>query len=163
MSLTRTSVVAALLLNAACAASTLPDSFDDELPSTGRVEVTTVASFDPGSTDSPRSRLAVRSAALWDSVAPSLYRDAPASSVFDFNRETVVVARMGSQSSSGYSIAVTGAAVAGGELVVEVQETVPGRGCGNLTVITSPVVVARVARAGLPVRFVERRTERTCG
>jgi hypothetical protein len=154
-------LAAASALLAACSGISITGS---DLPEGERVAVTALARPDhPGSGFSSRARRVIQSTAGWDSVATLLFHSSPPpASSFDFGSETVVVAAMGGRPTGGFSIAVDGAVVSGAELVVGVVERSPGRSCTLTQAPTAPVAVARVARAGLPVRFVERKEVYDC-
>ncbi|HET7752308.1 MAG TPA: protease complex subunit PrcB family protein [Anaeromyxobacteraceae bacterium] len=82
---------------------------------------------------------------------------APPVPPIDFTHEMLVLAAVGARGSSGYSVAIEGAAVrSDGALHVNVVEYRPGRGCAVATVITYPVAVARVSRVDVPVAFHDR-------
>ncbi|HEX6939025.1 MAG TPA: protease complex subunit PrcB family protein [Longimicrobiales bacterium] len=86
----------------------------------------------------------------------------PALPAVDFDRETVLVAAMGRQPTGGYAIEIEQVYRAPDEVVAVVAETRPGEGCMTAQAITAPVFVARIERAGLPIRFVETERVQDC-
>ena len=75
----------------------------------------------------------------------------------------ILVAAAGQKPSSGYAMTITSAVEAKGEVTVSVDAMSPGSKCVGLTVMTSPVDLARVTRRDGPVRFnVARRTRDCC-
>ena len=73
----------------------------------------------------------------------------------DFGKDVVLVVAFGTKPSSGYSIEITRVEKSAGEIRVVVRRTVPPKGSAQLTVITYPFVVARMAKPDCKVVFVE--------
>jgi protease stability complex PrcB-like protein len=71
----------------------------------------------------------------------------------DFASEMVLVAALGSRPSSGYEIVFTGASEAGDVVTIEVESRSPGPRCVTLTVVTSPIDLARIPRRNGAIVF----------
>ena len=87
----------------------------------------------------------------------------PALPDVDFTSEMVVVAALGTRPSSGYDVVFTSASEAGEIVTVEVESRAPGAGCVTLTVITSPVDLARIPRRNGAITFRTTPKVTTCG
>lgn len=98
---------------------------------------------------------------LWNSIHANV-SPAPALPAVDFTREMILVAAAGQKPSSGYAMTITSAVEANGEVTVSVDAMSPGSKCVGLTVMTSPVDLARVTRRDGPVRFNVARRTRDC-
>ncbi len=90
---------------------------------------------------------------LW-AAAHSGQLQQPALPEFFPERETVVAIFLGTRSTGGYAVAVTGVVEERGELYVDVQLTEPGRGDITTQVITSPWTVVKVLRSGYQVAWI---------
>lgn len=101
--------------------------------------------------DSPRQAVARTEAewtALWkqhagDSVPPAV----------DFGARTVVAVFLGSRSSAGYSVEITGTRQQGGALIVEWRERRPDPGDVTAQVMTAPAHLASIPRFAGEIRF----------
>ena len=80
----------------------------------------------------------------------------------DFSESMVVAASMGSQSTGGHSIEITGVYWAEGRLYTVVRETTPGSSCLVTTGVTAPVTAVRVPRMGGEAVFVEEELVHEC-
>lgn len=112
-----------------------------------------------------RERLAISSQEQWAPLRLRLGQRNPPREALpdpDFGQEQLLVAAMGSQPSSGYSIRITGVWRSEGVRYVSVQEVSP-RGCVVLTELTQPVDAVLVPRSDEPVRFLELPTIFPCG
>jgi len=98
---------------------------------------------------------------LWNSIHANM-SPAPPIPAVDFTKEMILVAAAGQKPSSGYTMAITSAVEANGEVTVSVDAMSPGSKCVGLTVMTSPVDLARVTRRDGPVRFNVARRTRDC-
>jgi hypothetical protein len=99
--------------------------------------------------------------ALWDKIYAN-QSPAPPLPEVDFTKEMIVVAAAGQKPSSGYAMTVSSAVEANGEVTVSIDAVSPGAKCIGLTVITSPLDLARVTRRDSPVRFNVTRRTRDC-
>ncbi len=88
---------------------------------------------------------------LWE--LPSSRIDKPEIPEIDFSRNMLLVAAMGEQPTSGYSIEITGAELKDDEWVFSVREAKPGESCMNLMVITTPHHMAVVPKSNKDVKF----------
>ncbi|MDQ6871822.1 MAG: protease complex subunit PrcB family protein [Gemmatimonadota bacterium] len=113
------------------------------------------------------TRLVVRDAVTWQAVWRQIYlRESPVPSLpaIDFSQEMIVVAALGSHSTGGYSILLTGASEAASDgIVVSVNSVSPGSNCGVTEAFTQPVDVARLPLRIGPVSFVEQSHVSNCG
>lgn len=108
-----------------------------------------------GGYDQPQT-LVVHDRDTWIRIWAELNRritPVPAMPEIDFASEMVVVAALGNQPSSGFDIVFTGATEADGVVTVEVESRSPGPTCVTLTVITSPLDLARIPRRNGAVVF----------
>jgi len=80
----------------------------------------------------------------------------------DFEHERVIVAALGARASGGYGIEVKSAVVEGGELVVEVTSTSPGRDCVVTLATTQPVDMVKVRLRAGAARFREQSLVKDC-
>lgn len=109
--------------------------------------------------------LVVRDAAAWSALWQRIHAGQlpiPSLPEVDFSREVIVSAAMGTQSSGGYNILLTGASEDARGVEIRVLESSPGAGCGTTTALTQPVDLARMARQDVPIRFVASRQVREC-
>lgn len=106
--------------------------------------------------DEPRQVVA-RTAAEWAILWRQHAGEQPLPKV-DFGTRTVVAVFLGTRSSAGYSVEVTGVRQAGGVLIVEWQERRPEQGQVSAQVLTSPGIIATVPKFAGEIRFekVER-------
>ncbi|HEX8391637.1 MAG TPA: protease complex subunit PrcB family protein [Longimicrobium sp.] len=163
MNTLRTLAVGAVVLAAACTSSPSAVPSRTEIPAGTPValaELGGYSRFQSGIGET--SRMVVAGDSAWNSVTGRIYGQGAARPSIDFTTETVIVAAMGSRPTGGYGITVERAVRTEGEIVVEVVETSPGRGCMTTQALTAPVHAVRIARQTLPIRFVERKTVREC-
>jgi PrcB C-terminal len=106
--------------------------------------------------DEPQQAVA-RSAAEWASLWRQHAGDKAPPAV-DFGSRTVVAVFLGSRSSAGFAVDITAVREAGGALIVEWQERRPEKGQVSAQVLTSPAVIATVAKFAGEIKFekVER-------
>jgi hypothetical protein len=96
--------------------------------------------------------------AYLDQAMPELHERQPLSSP-DFDNDMVLALSAGQRPSSGYGIRINGISSEDGTLVVSVTETVPGKNCMLLTVLTWPYHYVQVT-GGVAGHNVElERTE----
>jgi protease stability complex PrcB-like protein len=97
-------------------------------------------------------QVVVRTAAEWDALwrQHSPDRDQPR---VDFSREMAVGVFLGSRTTAGFDVAIVGAEMEGGSLVVRFRETRPPTGSVTAQVITSPYHLAAVPRQSGTVKF----------
>lgn len=77
----------------------------------------------------------------------------PALPEVDFTKEMALVAAIGSRPSSGFEVVFTGATEAGDVVTIDVESRSPGPGCVTLTVVTTPVDLARIPRRNGAIVF----------
>jgi hypothetical protein len=104
----------------------------------------------------------LRDRAAWQAAWQRLHNGLAAEPLpaVDFARDLVVLVALGERNSGGTTLRVDEVVQVGADTVVRYTVTEPGPGCMTAQVITSPVEVVRVPRAGGAVRF-ERRTRVT--
>ena len=90
-------------------------------------------------------------------VAPARRRPAAAPKI-DFTKRTVVAVFLGSRSSAGYAVEVTGTKPAGKTLIVEWSEQTPKPGNVSAQVITSPSHLVSIPKFEGEITF--RKVER---
>jgi hypothetical protein len=88
---------------------------------------------------------------------------APPTPEIDFSSDMVILVASGSHNSSGYDVMLTSALKADDLVTVRALERSPAPNCGSLTVITSPVDVARMSRQDGRVVFEITPGVNTCG
>lgn len=112
-----------------------------------------------------RTRTVIRDSAswraFWDAFAGAR-APRPEPPDVDFERQIVVFAAMGRQSSAGYDIAIENVYEEDGALRVEVVETAPASGCLTAQVMTAPVTAVLVPARPGEITFIERRETRSC-
>lgn len=101
--------------------------------------------------DEPKQAVA-RTAAEWAALWRQHAGEQPPPKV-DLASRTVVAVFLGSRSSAGYSVEITGIRQAGGALIVEWQERRPEPGQVAAQVLTSPGVIATVPKFAGEIRF----------
>lgn len=106
--------------------------------------------------DEPRQVVA-RTAAEWATLWRQHAGEQPLPKV-DLGTRTVVAVFLGTRSSAGYAVEITGVRQAGGVLIVEWQERRPESGLVTAQVLTSPAVIATVPKFAGEIKFekVER-------
>jgi hypothetical protein len=105
--------------------------------------------------DEPATRV-LRNRDEWQSIWNQMYRrqnPIPALPDVDFSREMVVLTALGIRPSSGYDIQLTEASETDGLVTVRALARSPGSNCVTLTVITSPLDLARLPKRSGTVVF----------
>ena len=113
--------------------------------------VTIIAKDMMSQIDSPRLAVA-RTAADW----AKLWREHAGESrppQVDLNARTVVAVFLGTRSSAGYAVEITGTREVNGALVVRYEERRPGRDEISAQVMTSPAVIASIPKFTGEIRF----------
>ena len=100
--------------------------------------------------------------ALWESVTSTAVSPKPDLPAVNFATETLIVAALGICPAGGCAIEITGVYEKDGRLYAEVRETVPGKDCLLLQVVTYPLAIVRVEQTGMPVIFVMKRETKNC-
>lgn len=112
-----------------------------------------------------RRRLVIRAIedwhALWTELT-ILQVPQPDPPGIDFDRQMVIVATMGRQSTGGHLITIPAVHEHGGKLFVEVVEVSPGPGCVTTQALTAPVAAIRIEAREDPVTFIERSEQQSC-
>ena len=106
-------------------------------------------------------RLVIRNANAWAQFWAELgVGDRPS---IDFTKYLVVAVAAGQRSSGGYEISIQRVSQAGGDLTIEVLQTVPGPNCITTSALTQPVDVVAVPAVGAQSwSFLERQEVRGC-
>ena len=99
---------------------------------------------------------------VWNQIYARITALPPPIVEVDFSKEMVVLAALGTQPSSGFEVLFTSASEADGVVTVEVEARSPGPRCVTLTVITSPLDLARVPTRSGTVLFHTTPTVVTC-
>lgn len=157
--LSRTPVFVCAVIVSTCAQPSGPDPVEGEIP-TERLASEWTSGFEEA------DRRVIHNPIEWAIVWAKIYENRspkPPLPSINFSKEQVIVAALGSQPSSGYSISITGATRTVGSITVRVERRSPGSGCGGLTVITHPVDVVKMPRTVGPVVFEETAIVRNCG
>ena len=114
--------------------------------------MTTIARGGVSNISQPR-QVVIRTAGEWDTLwHEHAGPDAKAPEV-DFSREMVVGVFLGTRSTGGYAVEITGVDERGGAVVVHYTATTPERGMMLAQVITSPFHLVKVPRADGEVTF----------
>lgn len=71
----------------------------------------------------------------------------------DFGSRTVVAVFLGSRSSAGFAVEITGIRLVGNTTIVQWQERKPGRDEVSAQIMTSPAIVATIPKAAGEIRF----------
>jgi len=87
-------------------------------------------------------------AALW-----KLHAGGKAMPKIDLKARTVVAVFLGTRTSAGYSVEITGANRKNGTMIVEWQERRPAAGTVSAQVITSPAIIATIPKFAGEIRF----------
>jgi hypothetical protein len=109
--------------------------------------------------------LVLRDAGLWADTWSRVARQRqplPPVPFVDFGKETVILAAMGQESSSGYTVTIEEVRIVQDHLVVSVLEKSPASGCAVLAVETAPLVVIAVPNTRKQVLFVEHAERVHC-
>ncbi|HEX8514446.1 MAG TPA: protease complex subunit PrcB family protein [Allosphingosinicella sp.] len=80
----------------------------------------------------------------------------------DFSREMLLVAAMGPQPSGGYEVVIDKVVDQPGDLLAFVRFVSPGRRCGAIAAVTSPVDIVRVPLSPKSVRWLIERQSPDC-
>jgi hypothetical protein len=102
----------------------------------------------------------VTDAAMWQRLWQQCHQGQepqPELPAVDFEREMVLVARLGQKPSGGYDITITHIAQTDKEVVVTVQERQPPKDAMLTMALTQPYHLLIVERTKLPVRFVTEK------
>lgn len=94
----------------------------------------------------------VQTAAEWTALWRRHAGDAPVPPV-DFAKRSVVAVFLGTRSTAGYTVEITGTRQQGGALVVAWREGRPEPGHVTAQVITSPAHIVSVPKFAGPIRF----------
>ena len=109
--------------------------------------------------------LAIRSEAEWRGQwrrITARQGEPPPLPAVDFRREMLLMAAMGPKPSGGYRVAIDSVIEQPGELLVFVRFVSPGRRCGAIAAVTSPVDIVRVPASSKPVRWTIERQAPDC-
>ncbi len=110
-------------------------------------------------------REVIRDAGEWARVWDTLYATVnprPPRPAVDFDRHMVVLAAMGTRPDGCYKVDVTGIALRGQTLEIEVTELGPGAGCVCTQAVTQPVHLVRLDRMAMPESFRVRGRALVC-
>jgi PrcB C-terminal len=88
--------------------------------------------------------------------------DPPPLPEIGFPREMLLMAAMGPQRSGGYRVVIDKVLDQPGELLAFVRFLSPGRGCGAIAAVTSPVDIVRLPASPKTVRWVVERQSADC-
>jgi len=113
--------------------------------------MTSIARGAQSAVETPR-QLVVRSEAEWKTLWQEHAPDRPAPAV-DFTRDMVIGVFLGTRTTGGYGVEITGTRQDRGSLIVEYRETRPGRGAITAQVITTPFHLVAIPRFAGDVRF----------
>jgi hypothetical protein len=109
--------------------------------------------------------LAIRSHSEWQGQwrrITARQGDPPPLPDVDFPREMLLMAAMGPRPSGGYRAVIDKVIEQPGELLAFVRFVSPGRGCGAIAAVTSPVDIVRLPASNKTVRWVVERTAADC-
>lgn len=110
-------------------------------------------------------REVIRTQDAWDALYRRLRGGAsppPPPPSIDFSREMVLVISLGMRTSGGFGVAVTASQQTPTDIVVTVEETVPGPTCMVTMAITYPFTAVTLPTSDTPVRFVETKKVDSC-
>jgi hypothetical protein len=110
-------------------------------------------------------RVVIRSTEDWRAFWTEftvLQQPPPDAPIVDFDRQMVIVAAMGRQTTGGYLIMIPAVHEHQGKLFVEVVEVSPGAGCMTTQALTAPATAIKVEARDDPVTFVERSEQQSC-
>lgn len=110
-------------------------------------------------------RLVIRSAAEWLGQwrrITARQGGPPPLPAVDFRREMLLMAGMGPQPSGGYRVVIDRVLEQPGDLLAFVRFISPGRGCGAIAAVTSPVDIVRLPASPKNVRWVVEREAADC-
>lgn len=156
----RLALSTAVLLASAC--STLSQLIHHEHPTPVDTDVFYSVVFS-GLTDPVRT--AIRDEGAWRSYWQRIEGDRAAWETApkpDFSKDMLVLAAAGTKPTTGYSLRVLDAKKTSQEITVTVVELTPGARCVVAASTTAPVIVVKLARSDLPVRFVEQTQRLDC-
>lgn len=108
--------------------------------------------------------MAIRSPAEWLGQWRRINarQDPPPLPALDFRREMLLMAAMGPRPTGGYRVVIDRVVEAPGELLAFVRFVSPGRGCGAIAALTSPVDIVRVPASPKTVRWTVERQAADC-
>jgi hypothetical protein len=109
--------------------------------------------------------MAIRSPAEWQGQwrrITARQGDPPPLPPVDFRREMLLMAAMGPQPSGGHRVVIDKAVEQADELLVFVRFVSPGRRCGAIAAVTSPVDIVRVQSSARNVRWQVERQSADC-
>ncbi len=108
-------------------------------------------------------RMVIRDANTWAAFWTDLGVSAGARPDIDFTRDAIIAVAAGQRRTGGYGVAISRISRSGGDLTVEVTETVPGPNCITTQALTQPVDVVAVPAAELRGwSFVEKKEIAGC-
>jgi hypothetical protein len=111
----------------------------------------TIAQGTMSNIEEPR-HVVVRTAAEWQALWKEHDPQSPAPAV-DFTQSLVVGIFLGSRSTAGFAVDITGVREEGGKTIVEYAERRPGRDTFSAQVITTPFHIVRIKRTAGEVEF----------
>jgi hypothetical protein len=155
-------IVGLAIATAACSSPASPGS-STELPLTRlRTDSSSYMQFSGYET---AMAVAIRDRAAWLSAWAQMYGRTntlpPPLPEIDFANEMILLVALGTQPSSGYDVIIDRASESGDVVTVDATARRPGN-CGVLTVITTPVDVARVPKRTGAVVFRTSPVTTTC-
>ena len=130
-----------------------------------RFDERTASSFRSASGLHSERLMAIRSEAEWLGQwrrITARQGNPPPLPTVDFRREMLLMAAMGPQPSGGYRAVIDKVLDQPGELLAFVRFISPGRKCGSIAAITSPVDVVRLPASARNVRWVVERQPADC-
>lgn len=89
-------------------------------------------------------------------------QDPPPLPPVDFRREMLLMAAMGRQPTGGYRVVIDKVIEQSGELLAFVRFVSPGRRCGAIAAVTSPVDIVRLPASPKNVRWLVERQAADC-
>jgi protease stability complex PrcB-like protein len=95
----------------------------------------------------------VRTAAQWTTLWRRHAPEGQPRPAVDFTKSTVVAVFLGSRSTGGYSVEITGIEREGSDLIVTYREQRPDPGAMLAQVLTMPYHIVRIKRFAGPIRF----------
>lgn len=168
MQLNRSIALVMSMLVAGCAELPSISPGLDQVPLPGEpVQVVRLEAYFPvhySGLDAP-ARLVVESQAEWALVWQRIWGShdpVPALPSIDFDRETVLVAAMGTRPTGGYAIRVDAAAAQGERVAVRVVETSPGSRCALTQAFTAPIDIVKLPRTPQPIAFQTVKNVHEC-
>lgn len=99
---------------------------------------------------------------LWEKAFSTASEKPPLPEI-DFTRRTIIAVCQGTQSSSGYEIAIQEIVETENALEVFVKAFAPGRRCGTLGILTRPLDIVEIETTEKAVVFHVKNKFRNCG